>query len=487
VTVDPSKLQAILDRVSAQQLLSQEEQGVLAAALQSGKITLADGDQAVAIGGNANNAVIVTGDRNILIPIPKDLAEFLRGQGGEINQSIGNQRTNTNIVNLFMMGGGSSETNTQQVLQQVSILLEQLNQPDMIRQAYQAALPVNADRAPSQTSDSAQIVADLQDWRRLPDFVQELVGNPEVPKPIREKLLETIGHSPSTNSPVASPLRLLPSHLLIALRSDGSSGNFRVNGWLIPDDTERDQAKRFQPLDIDESEKGITCGLAEVPEVLDKLLNLGLRHLTGKRYELTIEIFLPMDALCTAVDDWKICDLDDEVSVGTRHRVVVRSCERLEPKYLASRLNQWYANWDRVKLAEQDHPGQDDFEHLGDFCDCNWKRLGNNLAQKLGLKLTCGLVDEHKEDLFKTILRAATPIAVWSRCDLAHLDQALEIDALMTANPLLKLSEAVWRKRQQADEEDDPAMHLGAHLGILWEDPYRLTPDAMMQLMPPGQ
>ena len=146
-----------------------------------------------------------------------------------------------------------------------------------------------------------------------------------------------------------------------------------------------------------------------------------------------------------------------------------------------------YANWERVKHVEQVNLGQHDFEHLSDFCDCNWKRLVNRLTQKLGLKLTCGLVDDHQKELVTAILMAATPIALWARCDLTHLDQVAEIDMLIMANPLLKLSEAVWRKRQQADEEDDPSMHLGAHLGILWEDPYRLTPDAMMQLMPPGQ
>ena len=66
-----------------------------------------------------------------------------------------------------------------------------------------------------------------------------------------------------------------------------------------------------------------------MPEVLDNLLHLSLDHLMGKRYELTIEIFLPLDYLCTAVEDWKIGDLFDEVPVGTRHRVMVRSCERL--------------------------------------------------------------------------------------------------------------------------------------------------------------
>ena len=42
--------------------------------------------------------------------------------------------------------------------------------------------------------------------------------------------------------------------------------------------------------------------------------------------------------------------------------------------------------------------GQHDFEHLSDFCDCNWKRLVNSLTQKFGLKLTCGLVDDHQKD-----------------------------------------------------------------------------------------
>jgi hypothetical protein len=485
VTVDPSRLQAILDRLATQNPLGDEEREILAKAVRLGQSTLASGAQAVAIGGNADNVVIVTGDRNIVIP--KELAEFLQGQAGNggVNQNIGDQRTN--VVNLYMLGGGSTGTTTQQVLQQVSILLGQLNQPETIQQASQNALPADINRSRLQTTDYEQIVAELDDFRRLPDFVQQLANDANVPPKIREKLLETIGRSPNSSLPVTPTSTLLQSHLLIVLKPDAISEKFRVNGWLIPDDMERDQAKRFKTLDIDESEKGISCGLDKVPQVLNDLLDLSLGHLMGKRYELTIEIFLPMDSLCTAVDAWKISDLFDEIPVGTMHRVVVRSCERLEPKYLASRLNQWYANWERVTGVGQANPSQDDFEDLGDFCDCNWKRVGNSLVQKLGLKLTCGLLDDHKRPLFTAILKAATPIALWSRCDLAHLDQVAEINALITSNPLLKLSEAVWRQRQQADEEDDPAMHLGSHLGILWEDPYRLTPDAMMQLMSPGQ
>ena len=109
---------------------------------------------------------------------------------------------------------------------------------------------------------------------------------------------------------------------------------------MIPDDTERNQAKRFRALDIDPSQKGVSCGLDQVPEVLDNLLHLSLDHLMGKRYELIIEIFLPLGYLCTAVEDWKIEDLFDEVLVGTRHRVMVRSCERLGTNKRISQISE---------------------------------------------------------------------------------------------------------------------------------------------------
>ena len=37
--------------------------------------------------------------------------------------------------------------------------------------------------------------------------------------------------------------------------------------------------------------------------------------------------------------------------------------------------------------------------------------------------------------------------------------------------------------REEADA--DPEDHFGSHLAILWEDPYRLTPDVMVELTPP--
>ena len=130
---------------------------------------------------------------------------------------------------------------------------------------------------------------------------------------------------------------LLKSYLLSVLQVESTSARFLVNGWLIPDDAERNSAKRFLALDIDRSKKGVSCDLDQVPEVFDQFLDLGLKYLTGKRYDLTIEVFLPLDYLHEAVDKWEILDLGKKVSIGTRHRVLVRTSDRLKPKYLRQR------------------------------------------------------------------------------------------------------------------------------------------------------
>jgi GTPase SAR1 family protein len=67
MTTDPKALQQILDRLEAGKRLNRRELQALAAAAQSQQIMMATGDRSVSIGGNADGAVIVTGDRNIVI------------------------------------------------------------------------------------------------------------------------------------------------------------------------------------------------------------------------------------------------------------------------------------------------------------------------------------------------------------------------------------------------------------------------------------
>ena len=483
MTVDLSKLPTILDRLAVQQSLSQEEHGILALAAQLGKITLSGGEGSVAIGGNADHTIIMTGDRNIVIS--KELAQVLQEkiQGtGSFEQQIGDRQTTIN--NFFLLGNEATALQTQQG-QQVSALLQQLP-IELIQRIYRDVLPVDANLSRPQTTNPEEIVANLQDFRRLPDFVEQIVADANQPQAIREKLLETVGRS-TANQPTSMPSALVQSYLLITVRRKQDLEAFVVNGWLIPDNAVRDGAKRFQALDIDPTQKGKDCDLSQMPQVVDELVQLSLDYMVGKQFDLTIEIFLPLDYLHEGIDVWKIVDLDDEIPIGTRYRVLVRTYERLTPRYLKERLNNWYKNWHRVKGYGDSTPGlENDFEHLQDYTAFNSKRLENNLTQKLGLKLTCGLLEEHRQDVIKAVHRSATPIAIWSRCCLLHLDQVTEINALIASSPLVGLAEAVLQKRKAADLEDEPEMHLGKHLAVLWEDPYRLTPDAMAQLIPPG-
>lgn len=59
------KLNTIIQRVVGDTLTDEQQQALLVA-IQSGQATLATGDRALAVGGNADNAVLITGDRNIV-------------------------------------------------------------------------------------------------------------------------------------------------------------------------------------------------------------------------------------------------------------------------------------------------------------------------------------------------------------------------------------------------------------------------------------
>lgn len=410
--------------------------------------------------------------------------------GGDLDKS-------TQIVNnFFLFAGGNAGVEPLPSFQELNQLLGQVGDLDLIQQAYRESLPADAFLSRPEVANCGDMVAQLQEFRRLPEFIQQLVLNEQIPQHIRHPLKDLFQNlsqpersQQTPGSPVAKD-RILQSYLQIVLRSDRSTNGFVINGWLIPDDEVLDPTKRFQPLDLEDQRKGAACQLEDVPGVLDQYLNLSLQHLTGKRYELTIEIFLPLDYLCTGVDSWKLNDPffeDESYVIGTKYRVIVRSHERLEPKYLASRLNQWYTNWERLKSCWNAIPSEADFEYLSDLENCNWKRVVYNLTQKLGLQLTCGLVETHKKELFTCILKAAAPVALWTRCNCDHWDQVTEMKQLLQAGPLLLLAEMIRKRRETADLTDSPQEDLGTHLALLWEDPNRLTPDALVQLKPPGQ
>jgi hypothetical protein len=200
---------------------------------------------------------------------------------------------------------------------------------------------------------------------------------------------------------------------------------------------------------------------------------------------------LPIDYLYTEVDRFEVIpdsiDCDEFNPLGTQYKVSVRSYERLDTTYLLHNLQQWRSNWDRTTISLKTVPSLESFENLTTMNSCNWKKLAVDLKEKLGIKITCVPPESERKNLFKAILKSAIPIAVWLRKEIRECDREPELNRLLTIGNLEKLPEYIRKEREEAYVCDKPDEHFGNHLVLLWEDPNRLTPDVMAQLLPTGQ
>jgi hypothetical protein len=279
VTVDPSKLQSIIDRLEAGNPLKSEDLEILVAGLVTKQVIMATGKSAIALGTSADGATISSGDRNIIIP--KEIAEAIQAKiGGNIDLHSGDRTVVNNY--FFNLSADATEKNNRS-LQQLHILLEEVN-PEIVQQAYQKSLPVDANLWGIREENR------IFNPQQLSKFVGDLIGNELIPQEIREKLNQTFPRSSGSNPVKSSNNQVLESYLSIAIRPSSTPDRFFVNGWLIADSSIKDNSQRFYPLDLDEIDKGIACGLDEIPKVLNNLLELGLQQLKGKQHELTIEI-----------------------------------------------------------------------------------------------------------------------------------------------------------------------------------------------------
>ncbi|MEL6462037.1 MAG: hypothetical protein AAFQ91_28015 [Cyanobacteria bacterium J06621_15] len=208
-----------------------------------------------------------------------------------------------------------------------------------------------------------------------------------------------------------------------------------------------------------------------------------MRYLRGKRYSLVVEFFLPSHLMLTDVDRWQMLVAGFETTLGTKYPVRMRSLERLDLDYLDFNYSQWCDRWDQVTAVLDESSVFIDFEHLSAMDNFSWKSLKFKLSDKIGLKVSCPPPKSKLEELFRAILMAATPIAIWTRRDLADWGCLTAIDDFLSCKLLSNLCESVRMLREEADA--DPEEHFGSHLAILWEDPHRLTPDVMVELTPP--
>lgn len=380
---------------------------------------------------------------------------------------------------------------------------------ESIQKAYQDSLPPDADvwDLPHPNVDLSDLAGNnikamlkkVEEFRQDYQFLKRLSQDKNLPVEIRDRIaniLRSINYpeksrnKSSTDCFYNQPAQL-KSYLMATLVHDDNDGDkFLLNAWLIIDDSVQDLSKFQSLLDHNEQQRGKLCELTQLPTEFNKFLTKALWYLIGKKYDLTIEFFLPIHLMCMEIDRWKITDpIADDITLGIEYSIRLRSLERLNPDYLLRHSSEWYKSWDKVKDILQNEPIQESFEHLQEMENFNWKLLRNKLKEKIGLKVTCTHSKSIRKDLFKAILTATTPIAIWTRTDIANLDQVTAIDRILTFQPLCHLSESVRFTRAEADAEADAQTeeHLGHHLALLWENPYRLTPDIMVPLNSPGQ
>jgi DNA polymerase III delta prime subunit len=112
---ESSRLKTILHRIEAGKRLNKQELQMLVAAVRLEQVTIATGDRAVAIGGSADGAVIITGDRNFVISNadaeslrqvmgirPRSEQILLKASKEEVNSRLKQSLHNATLMNLEM-------------------------------------------------------------------------------------------------------------------------------------------------------------------------------------------------------------------------------------------------------------------------------------------------------------------------------------------------------------------------------------------------
>jgi vWA-MoxR associated protein C-terminal domain/Effector-associated domain 9 len=270
---------------------------------------------------------------------------------------------------------------------------------DTIQQAYQDSLPPDAGVWGLAGNNISQKIDTLQQFGRLPDFFERLIQNENLPLAVRDRLRtivkklalkkspETIKNRASPNSDVDRS-KQLKSYLIATLDSDDiDRDRYLLNAWLIEDDSNQDILKFDSLLDPDDKQLGKLCKLTQIPTELERFIEKALEKLVGRKYCLTIEIFLPNNLMCLEIDRWKINDpISGKITLGTEYPIRLRSIERLSFPYLRKYLSDWYKSWDSVRVILENGSIEDIqavFEHLDATENFNWKSLKANLKEKI--------------------------------------------------------------------------------------------------------
>jgi vWA-MoxR associated protein C-terminal domain/Effector-associated domain 1 len=281
----------------------------------------------------------------------------------------------------------------------------------------------------------------------------------------------------------------LKSYLMIIATPIGEN-KVSLEAELIFDYQSKDNRTVPEKIDLAEIQTNIICTFAEIADNVYAFIRESRKKLKiKKKFDLTIEVFLPIEYLNKNIEFQPINYNNNISTIGYDNRLIVRCLERFttdDEEY----LTKLYERWDLLdKLLISNRNKQDIKNRFASLSidNCNWLELENSWLdeERFGVKVEC-LPDSNIEDIkfFQTLVKAGVPISLWAKCDnLIDIDT---FDTLLTTENLRNINllcESVWKFRRKAYAKPDRANYLGYHLGFLCDNPYRLP----FRLMPENQ
>ena len=340
----------------------------------------------------------------------------------------------------------------------------------------------------------------------LADWVQRAELEVSPPKPSAPARLRTRDKRGTLETSLMITVRRC------AKQQEGQPLQYQVEGWLYFDqisDLDFPKALHKPPLCLAlpeaQDQLGIVCNWNQLPKRVNEFLDAAIcqlahqvkQELGYRKYQLTLEIFLPVEYMGEAVDQWTRAS--QAMPLGLDYGVIVRFCDRVTNDELQNRL---FATWDDLQVVLQSSDGGAALHrHIEAPANLDqyssWQELQRRLKSKLGLKLCCGLpaAEAEQKGLFEAMLYGDIPVAVWTRSPNVvasdanpvtpvDLPQALtpyfDMDCFQHPTHLAEKLKAV-RQQTWPDQTDERyGRCLGDHIACLLDNPDRLPlPDQL--------
>ncbi|MEQ9355473.1 VMAP-C domain-containing protein [Coleofasciculus chthonoplastes] len=355
-----------------------------------------------------------------------------------------------------------------------------------IKAAYLASRPSSwSDFRPAIPPTIEQLLADLADmpsgdsgYKRMDQFVAHLIADDQIPQSLRQQLHDWLKQNVDDIAPLLTQIKPETDpeqfYLMVWIQPSQQKKNcYFIKAWLaIPRPSNQGESNYdYEPISLANTEAE-PVSLTQIPQLLKEILIQSSQKCAMS--DLTLEFFLPRQLLNHDVDRWEIEISEDLlIPLGVECSVVVRSEERLSPNYCLKKKD-WQKKWQRLKRLNH-YPSS----KLVASGDCAWNQLYVELRKEDILGCTLAKVPQPmgKESVFNVILGTAIPLAIWVRCNLAHLNCSQELNQLLTCC-ISELPTTIKGKREAAFASHPHlrGLHIGSHLSLMWEDPDRVPP-----------